>query len=437
MQEKIAPSLADLAVELGSVKLHPRNPRRGDVPEIKKSLKRFGQYKTITVQKSTGLILAGNHTWKAARELGWKKIAAAFVDLPDDEATALVLADNGTADLAVYDEAELAAMVADVRDPNLIPGFSQDRVENLIYGVNQEPAPAPANVDDVPDLPKREPQTRLGDVWVFGEHRLVCGKAEDPLAVEAVMGADKAALMWTDPPYGVDYEGKTEEKLRIKGDGKDGLARLLRESFANVADYLAPGAPVYVAHADTERVTFETALRENGYLVRQNLIWVKNTMVLGHSDYHYRHEPILEAVLDDDGEVDGKEHEPVLYGFAAGGEGRLGRGGPRWYGTNNRTTVFEFPKPAASRSHPTMKPVELIQAMLVNSVRPGRLILDPFAGSGSTMLAAELQGCASRLIELDPRYCDVILARWHEQGDGSVAVRESDGAEFEGIVDDG
>lgn len=431
MKAKIVESLRDLAVPITDVQLHPRNPRRGDVPALKKSLERFGQYKTITVQASTGLILAGNHTWKAARELGWDEIAVARTDVDDEEALALVLADNGTSDLAAYDEAELAALVAETVDADQVPGFNRERVEALIYGTEQEPAVAPVGADTVAPLSDREPQTKLGDVWVLGEHRLVCGKAEDPVAMEALMGADKAAAMWTDPPYGVEYEGKTEEKLRIKGDSKGDLARLLTESFANAADYLAPGAPVYVAHADTERVVFETALRETGYIPRQNLIWVKNTMVLGHSDYHYRHEPIMEAVLE--GDEDGKEHSPILYGFAGGGEGRLGRGGARWFGTNNRTTVFEFPKPASSRDHPTMKPVDLVLAMFANSLRRGRIVLDPFGGSGSTLIAAEIHGSPSRLMELDPRYCDVICARWMDHT-GKVPYRETSGAVFQAVT---
>lgn len=436
MEAKITPDLRPLARPINDMRPHPRNPRKGDVAAIAESLQRFGQYKTITVQQSTRQILAGNHTWKAAKQLGWAEIAVTLVEVDDDEAVALVLADNGTSDLAVYDDAALQQLVQDVVDPAKIPGFNQERVEALIYGETQEPASTPDGIDDLPKAP-RVPVTKPGDVWIMGDHRLVCGDATDPEVLESLMGADKAAMMWTDPPYGVEYEGKTEEKLRIKGDGKGELARLLADSFQNAADYLAPGAPVYVAHADTERITFETALTESGYLVRQNLIWVKNTMVLGHSDHHYKHEPILYAEA---GEVEGsgpEGHEPILYGFAAGGEGRLGRGGPRWYGHNNATTVFEFPKPASSREHPTMKPVALILAQMANSLRRGRMVLDPFAGSGSTLLAAEQHGSPARVVELDPKYCDVICARWAEYGDGEPAVRESDGFEFPEVVIDG
>ena len=156
-------------------------------------------------------------------------------------------------------------------------------------------------------------------------------------------------------------------------------------------------------------------MRKAGYLVRQNLVWVKNTMVLGHSDYQYQHEPILEATAPEMEPGDGKTHDPILYGFAPGGEGRLGRGGPRWYGPNNSTTVFEVPKPPANREHPTMKPVKLILAMMANSIRPGRIVLDPFGGSGSTLIAAHYHGAHARLVELDPRYVDVICARYQKE----------------------
>jgi site-specific DNA-methyltransferase (adenine-specific) len=186
---------------------------------------------------------------------------------------------------------------------------------------------------------------------------------------------------------------------------------------------LRPGAPCYVAHADTERVTFEAALREAGYLLRQNLIWVKNALVLGRSDYQYKHEPILEAVVPGEpgetGDLSDEvtTHEPVLYGFTPGGEGRLGRGSTNWYGNNKKTTVFEVPKPTASRDHPTMKPVELIVLQLRNSVGRGGSVLDMFAGSGSTLLAAHQLNLIARLVELDPVYCDVICRRWQEHTD--------------------
>lgn len=208
-------------------------------------------------------------------------------------------------------------------------------------------------------------------------------------------GQRRADCIWTDPPYGVDYVGKTEDALTIKNDTTSNLETLLTGAYTTSIKVSRPGAPVYIAHADTQRVTFQTCAEEAGLVFRENLIWVKNTLVLGHSDYHYK-------------------HEPILYGFTPGGNGRLGRGGARWFGDDSQTTVFEIDKPARNAEHPTMKPVALIQAMIKNSCPPGGTILDCFAGSGSTLIAAYGLGMNALLVEYDPRYADVICRRWQE-----------------------
>jgi DNA modification methylase len=212
--------------------------------------------------------------------------------------------------------------------------------------------------------------------------------------------------VWTDPPYGVDYVGKTQDALTIQNDSAGGgLFDLLAAAFGVVATVCRRGAPVYVAHADTERVCFESAMESAGLKVRQNLIWVKNVMVMGRSDYHYK-------------------HEPILYGFVPADSGRLGRGGERWFGGNNQTTVFEVDRPARSAVHPTMKPVALVDAMLANSLPFGGVVLDPFAGSGSTLIAAHGRGGRCFSVELDPRYADVILRRFEAH---TGVVPECDG----------
>ncbi|UXE04738.1 DNA methyltransferase [Arthrobacter phage Shambre1] len=438
-EHRINPGILDKAVPIDLPVPLGKNPRRGDVDKIAKSLMENGQYKPIILRDGTNETLVGNHTLKAARRLGWDKIAAEHIEVTSDaHALQIALVDNAGNDWGTYDKKDLADLLASLPDPTYGTGYDKESVTAAMYGLEQEPAELAEDVDDVPAEPEK-PKTRPGDVWELGPHRLVCGDATDPRVLEALMGADVADLMWTDPPYGVEYVGKTKDALRIENDGADGLRKLLDGAFQAAADVLRPGAPVYVAHADTERVNFEGSLRGAGYLVRQNLVWVKNTMVLGHSDYHYKHEPVLQAEAPDYGagesepgdstaESDNvvpifsgdagkgpKEHSPLLYGFTAGGTGRLGRGGPRWYGPNNGTTVFEFPKPAASKDHPTMKPVALIAAHLANSLRKGQgIVLDPFAGSGSTMMAADAHGSAARLVELDPRYCDVIAMRWQK-----------------------
>lgn len=229
-----------------------------------------------------------------------------------------------------------------------------------------------------------------------------------------MMGDDRADCIWTDPPYGVNYVGKTKDALTIQNDETTDLPDLLMHSFECAVEVSKPGAPVYVAHADTERVTFEGAMIESNIIVRQNLIWAKSTIALGRSDYHYK-------------------HEPILYGFTPGGQGRLGRGGNRWYGDNSQSTVFNFDKPSRNADHPTMKPPELIVAMLNNSLPRGGIVLDLFGGSGSTMVAAHQHGSKARLVELDPKYADVICRRFQKL---TGTLPERNGKEYDFCADE-
>lgn len=405
-------TLSKLVVPIDGLRHYGANPRRGDVTAIAESLLANGQYKPIVVRTGTMEVLAGNHTLKAAKELGWDRVAVTFVDVDDEQAARIVLVDNRTNDLATYDDSELVALLQGL--PTLDgTGFDQAALDELVYGIEQEPVDPPEGADELPE--QAPPIAKPGDVFDLGPHRVICGDSTDGAVLAELMGGEQAHMMWTDPPYGVEYVGGTADQLTIQNDGAEDLEPLLAAAFEAARTVLRPGAPVYVAHSDTRRVTFEQTMRAAGYLVRQNLVWVKNTLVLGHSDYQYQHEPILEGSAPQEPDADGKSHEPLLYGFAPGGQGRLGRGGPRWYGPNNATTVFEVAKPPANRTHPTMKPVKLILAMMANSLRPGQIVLDPFGGSGSTLMAAEYHGAHARLVELDPRYVDVICARYQQE----------------------
>lgn len=346
-----------------------------------------------------------------------------MVDVDEDTARSIVLADNRLADLGEYDSTDLHALLSSL-DSLSGTGYLQSDLDALTRDLFP-PQPL-TDPDDVPDVPAN-PVSELGQVWQLGDHRLLVGDATDVEAVRRLCGDVAPDMVWTDPPYGVDYVGKTKNQLKIRNDSERGLEALLRAAFRVVARVCRPGAPVYVAHADTERVTFELALRSAGLLVRQNLVWVKNTLVVGRSDHHYRHEPILAAETGE--EPAAKEHEPVLYGFTEGGSGRLGRGGPWWFGGNKASTVFEFNKPARSAEHPTMKPVGLIDAMLANSLPPGGVVLDPFAGSGSTLIAAHGRGSRCFAVELDPRYADVILRRF-EAHTGVVPTLDGEPVSF-------
>ncbi len=392
-------------VDIDRLVPHPDNPRQGNVDVIVESVESNGFYGALVVQRSTGFVLAGNHRLLAARRSGLAQLPVTWVDVDDDRARRILLVDNRANDLAEYDEDALAALLQGL--PDLAgTGYTDADLEALLNGGVEHLPPPLSDPDEAPAAPP-EPRSVLGDVWILGNHRLLCGDSTDVAAVEAMLAGDRCDCMWTDPPYGVDYVGKTKDALTIKNDGAGSLPELLAGAFAAATVALKPGAPIYIAHPDAGRMTFEQAMRDAGWIVRQNLVWVKDVLVLGRSDYHYR-------------------HEPILYGFTEGGDGRLGRGGERWYGDNAATTVFEVPKPSRSEDHPTMKPVELITAMIGNSCPTGGIVYEPFGGSGSTLIAAHRTGRVARVVELDPRYVDVICRRYQEHT-GDLPVLESTG----------
>lgn len=291
-------------------------------------------------------------------------------------------ADPGLLEAASYTEADLNALLAGQRVP-------EKRTDP----------------DAVPDAPA-EPVTVAGDVWLLGPHRLLCGDATDVAAVEAMLDGDRCDCMWTDPPYGVEYVGKTKDALTIENDGADDLPGLLAGAFAVATAALKPDAAVYIAYPARNRQTFDQAMIEAGWRYSQELIWVKDQMVLGRTDYHY-------------------QHEGVLFGYTSGpGTRRMISEG--WYGDNSQTSVFAVPKPSRSEEHPTMKPVALVAPMLANSCPLGGTVLDLFAGSGSTLIAAHGTNRVARLAELKPRFCDVICRRYQEHA-GTKPVLESTG----------
>lgn len=371
------------------------NPRKGDVGQIARSLEKHGQYRPIVVNAGTVTgrpreVLAGNHTLMAARSLGWPSIDACVVDVDDDTAKSIVAADNRLADLGGYDDAALFELLDSLEDLGGT-GYGISELEKLRQDLF--PPEVLTDPDEAPSVPA-EPVSEPGQIWQLGKHRLLVGDSTDIEAVRRLVGDEPPDCVWTDPPYGVDYVGKTKDALTIQNDGAGGLSGLLGAAFSAVSAVCKPGAPVYVACPPGPSFAhFCTQFVSSGLLWRQTLAWVKSSMVLGRSDYHYK-------------------HEPVLYGFVPAQSGRLGRGGERWFGDNSQTTVFEFDKPARNAEHPTMKPVGLIDAMLKNSLPPGGIVFDPFGGSGSTLIAAHDRGCRAFLVELDPKYADVILHRY-------------------------
>jgi len=403
----IPATLAPLTVPIESVQPYGDNPREGDVGAICASLERNGQYRPIVVNKRSGEILAGNHTWKAAKQLGWEGIAATFVDVDDETAKRIVLVDNRSNDLAAYDDSVLAALLESIVDELGVDGlvgtgFDGDDLDELLSDLAAEELPEALNdPDDVPDAPA-EPVSKLGDVWLLGPHRLVCGDSAAGTGIADVMRDDRAALVWTDPPYGVAYVGKTKDALTIQNDSLDvdKLEEFLRGAFGLAAAHTNAGGGWYVAAPPGPLFLPFAQVLTDLEVWRQTLVWAKDVFVMGRSDFHYR-------------------HESIFYGWVPGAAHHAPK-------DRKQDTILEFARPKRSKEHPTMKPVELIEYCIGQSTHPGAIVLDPFGGSGSTLLAAHRTGRVARLVELDPSYVDVICRRYQEHT-GEVPVLEASG----------
>lgn len=317
------------------------------------------------------------------------------------------------------DEAEAGQVLATLDPLSAMAGTDGGKLDALLAGFRGGPAvagldglieelgrkatlamPEPERHADPDDVPPVEPviHAQPGDLILLGKHRLLCGDSTNAEDVARLMDGEKACLIWTDPPYGVSYTGKTSDALTIQNDGAKGLPAFLAAVWAAITPVMEPGAPFYIARpAGAPSVTFGVALEGAGWRIHEELQWVKDSMVLGHSDYHLR-------------------HETVMYGWCPAGDGgRSGRGaheGSRWYGDNAQTSVFEIRRPKASPDHPTGKPVELVAAHVANSSPVNGLLVEPFCGSGTTLIAAESLGRRCFAMEIEPRYVDVIVRRW-------------------------
>lgn len=398
------PNLKVETFKISDLSTYHKNPRRGDADAIAESLKARGQYRPIVVNIGTHAshdyeILAGNHTYLAAKKLGWKTIQATTVDVDDDQAAQIVLADNRLADLGGYDDETLSALLSDVSSLDGL-GWSQDDVDELAAAL--EPERDDSEVEDV-EVPDDAPQrVKRGEIWVLGEHRLMCGDSTKPEDMRKLLGGGEADLWLTDPPYNVAIVGKTKKHLTIENDSwanDDEFVEFLRKAFVTALDVLKPGCAFYVWFAQTQAENFLAAADKAGMTIRQTLIWAKSTFSLGRQDYQWK-------------------HEPCLYGWKDGAS-------HRWFSDRKQTTVLEFEKPARNAEHPTMKPVPLMAYEIRNSSRVGDTVLDSFGGSGSTLMACEQTGRKCVTMELDPHYCDVILKRW-EDYTGQKAERISE-----------
>lgn len=368
---------------------------------IAESLKRYGAARSIVIDED-GRILAGNGTVEGAKKAGIGKlriietegdelIAVRRSGLSEDQKVGLALADNRSSDLSEWDNDMLRKLS---EEHDLKPWFEDDELlAEVLDTVDGNTDP-----DDVPE-PPADPITKLGDLWILGNHRLLCGDSTDTIALGRLMAGLNADLWLTDPPYNVNYEGKTSDALKIQNDSmKDGEFRqFLHDIYVATNCYLRAGAVFYIWHADSEGYNFRGAANDVGWKVRQCLIWLKSCLVMGRQDYQWK-------------------HEPCLYGWTEGAA-------HYWSSDRKQTTILEFDKPRRNKEHPTMKPVDLFEYQMANSTKQGDIVLDSFGGSGTTLIAAERIHRKARLMELDPAYCDVIVKRW-EDFTGKKAILE-------------
>lgn len=446
---RILPQLNSLAIPIGDVQEHPLNAREGNVEAIMESLRTNGQFRAIVVNERNGYILAGNHTHRAAMALKWKKIAVTWVNADDAAERRILAADNATADGASYDEGKLLELLEPLGDLTGT-GWTKDMLLD-IYERQRDASPTkPAgDANNIPDPPKHAPITQPGDVWKLGPHKLICGDCTNHHDVDVLMGADPAHMMFTDPPYNVDYVGgnhadspakrKANGNLTIDNDVMEAadFIAFLEAAFTSTLRHLRKGGGFYVCTAHMTEPEVRIAMRQTPEMsFRQPLIWAKHSLVMSRSDYHWQHENILygwregaphkwhgsrnKTTLLEDGPTL-LSVQPVEDGFRL----RIGNGANSVVLTvpsyqldvatdGERSTIWRFDRPSRSPDHPTPKPVELIARAVRNSSKLREIVMDPFAGSGSTMIACELEGRIARMVELSPAYCDVICRRYQE-----------------------
>ena len=390
--------LVDKIEHWPTAKLIPfaRNARThsdSQVAQIAASIAEFGFTNPI-LAGSDGVIVAGHGRLAAAQKLGLSSVPVVVLDhLTPTQRRALVIADNRIAENAGWDEEmlriELQALQDDGFDLNLT-GFDADALADLLAGEETDNE-GQCDEDAVPAV-QETPISRPGDIWLLGPHRLLCGDATMAASYEALLEGEPVDMVFTDPPYNVNYANSAKDKMRGKdrailndnlGDGfHDFLLAALTPMLTNCR-----GA-IYVAMSSSELDTLQAAFRAAGGHWSTFIIWAKNTFTLGRADYQ-------------------RQYEPILYGWPEGAE-------RHWCGDRDQGDVWAIKKPQKNDLHPTMKPVELVERAIRNSSRPGDVVLDPFGGSGTTLIAAEKSGRIARLIELDPKYVDVIVRRWED-----------------------
>lgn len=396
-------------LDVKSIFPYARNSRTHSdeqVAQVAASIKEFGWTNPILIDE-TGGIIAGHGRLMAAQRLGYTEVPTITLEnLTDAQKRAYVIADNKLALNAGWDEEMLAVEIEELIEQGFdldLTGFDGDEIDALLAEANKVDDGL-TDADDAPEVPEI-PVTAKGDVWVLGRHRVLCGDATVQTDIERLMNGSLADMLLTDPPYNVDYTGKTKDALKIQNDKMtdDGFRQFLVDSFSTADTVMKKGAAFYIWHADSEGYNFRGACYDIDWEVRQCLIWDKDVMVMGRQDYHWK-------------------HEPCLYGWKKGAS-------HLWASDRKQTTILKFDRPKRNDVHPTMKPVDLMEYQILNNTKGADIVLDLFAGSGSTLMAAEKSGRNAYVNELDEKYVDVIVKRWQDFT-GQDAVHQESGRTF-------
>jgi len=371
------------------------------IEQLRRSLREFG-FVTPVLIDSAGNVIAGHGRLEAAKLEGIEEAPCVLVEhLSDAQRRAYILADNRLAELSDWDEEKRSAELLALRDGGVDITLTGFGAADVVLTPTAE-----ISEDDCDLTPPAGPTSQPGQLWQLGRHRLLCGDATSPPQVQLCVGEGQSVdLLQTDPPYGADYSSSAGSILNDEKKG-EALYNFLLPAFSAAADVLTPGAAWYCwAPTGPNLEWFLRAARSAGLPVHQLLVWCKPQFVFGRADYHRQHEVCLHGCSDEDplGVYEG--YEPCAYGWKDGAA-------HLWCSDRKQSTILEYAKPTRSAEHPTMKPVQMIAYQICNNTLPGAVVLDPFGGSGTTLIACEETGRCCRMLELDPKYCDVIIRRW-------------------------
>ena len=381
------------------------NPRKDLQPgdpeyeKLKRSIEQFGYVEPVIWNKQTGRVVGGHQRLKVLIDSGITEVDVVVVDMNTEKEKALNIALNKIS--GEWDTDKLALVIADLQGADFdvsLTGFDPEELDDLFRddvkgGVKEDDFDVEAEL--------RKPVfSKAGDLWMLGEHRLLCGDSTKPETYELLMNGKKAQLVVTDPPYNVDYKG-TAGKIKNDKMAEDQFEQFLLAAYSQMYESMTDDASIYVFHSDSHGLAFRKAFEEAGFYLSGCCIWKKQSLVLGRSPYQW-------------------QHEPVLFGWKK-------KGKHQWYTGRKESTIWEFDKPKKNADHPTMKPVALVAYPIMNSTMTGCLVLDPFGGSCSTLIACEQTGRICYTVELDEKFCDVIVKRYIDQvgsAEGVTVLRD-------------